>query len=260
MRKEATMCQHHVDEVEIYTPSQLAALDPQRIPFHLAFIPDGNRRWAKKNNASASQGHRAGADNLISTVKAAKALGVKVVTFYSLSTENWSRDTLELRALLWLLEVYLSEQCQTMIDSGIRFETIGDLSRFPRSVLKTIEATKEATAHCAEVEMVLALNYGSRDEMKRAVQSLLKDYTEKKFNLDEISESLITSYLDTAPWSDPDLLIRTSGEQRLSNFLLWQCSYAEIYIAKMLWPDFTQMDLYEAILEFQKRERRLGKV
>lgn len=245
---------------EFFTQTELRACCKNSVPSHVAFIPDGNRRWAKKNQMTISQGHRAGADNLIKMVKASKELGIRTVTFYTLSTENWSRDALELRAFLWLLESYLSDECANMIENGIRFQTIGDLSRFPSSVYKTIQATKEATADCEEVDMVLALNYGGRDEMRRTIQAIIKDYEDKKFETHEITEELISGYLDTATWPDPDLVIRTSGEQRLSNFLLWQASYSEIYIENAFWPDFTPQHLFHAVMEFQKRERRLGRV
>ncbi len=248
------------EELEIYTSEQLAMCQAHVVPRHIAFIPDGNRRWAKKHFGTPSFGHKAGCDNLIKIVKAAKALNVKVVTFYAISTENYLRNPLEQHALHWILDSYLSEQCQTMIDSGIRFQTIGNLSRLPKNVYKTILETKEATAHCNTLDMVLAINYGSRDELSRAMKTMLKDYDDNKLKSEEINEDLISKYLDTAPWPDPDLLIRAGGEQRLSNFLLWQCSYTEIYIADVFWPDFTPQHLLDAVVEFQKRERRLGKI
>ncbi len=238
-----------------YTAEQLHALNPARVPRHVAFIPDGNRRWAKKRETSAAKGHREGADILMDIVKAAKALGVKASTFYIFSTENWTRDAVEVQALLWLLESYLIEQCPVMLENEIRFQTIGDLSRFPACVRETVQATKDATAHCATMDLVLALNYGARDELRRAFQSMLNDEIWKK---ETVTEALISQYLDTVQWPDPELLIRTSGEQRLSNFLLWQTSYTEVYTTNVLWPDFTPKNLLTAILEFQQRERRLG--
>lgn len=241
-----------------YSVEELLSLDPNCIPAHIAIIPDGNRRWAKENKLSSTQGHRAGADNLIKIVKAAKELGVKVVTFYSFSTENWSRDLFEVRSILWILESYLVEQTPFMLENGVRYNTIGDLSRFPKSVLKVIEQTKQATEHCSDIEMVMALNYGSRDEICRAVKAIIKDVADQKINQDQVDEAVISRYLDTSQWEDPGLLIRTSGERRLSNFLLWQTSYSEIYLPKVLWPDFSPQHFLEAILDFQQRERRLG--
>lgn len=252
------MIQNQLEETRIYSAKQLETLDKERIPVHVAFMPDGNRRWARKNKLSAAQGHLAGANILMDIVKAAKELKIKVVTFYTISTENWSRDPLELRALLWLLESYLRDQQQTMIDNGVRMHSIGDLKRFPLNIRKTIQATKDATAHCTDIDMVLALNYGARDEIRRVFINILDDFSNQKLKREEITENLISRYLDTGPWQDPDLLIRTSGEQRLSNFLLWQTSYAEMYTTNVLWPDFSSQHLLEAILEFQKRERRLG--
>lgn len=242
-----------------YTREQIQLLDRNRIPKHIAIIPDGNRRWAKKNNLSVMQGHRQGADNLMEIVKAAKALGIKVITFYVFSTENWSRDPIEVRALLWLLESYLIEQRPVMLENGVKLQTIGDCSRFPNSVRRTIQESKDATNHCEDIEMVLALNYGSRDEIRRAVQLILDDIASKGIlPVEKVTESLISGYLDTAKWPDPDLLIRTSGEKRFSNFLLWQSSYTELYIDQVLWPDFHPRNLLNAVVEFQKRDRRLG--
>lgn len=249
------MLQQEQQDYLYYTPEQLSALDFENIPQHIAFIPDGNRRWAKKRDTSASKGHQEGADILMDIAKAAKALGVKVCTFYVFSTENWRRDQLEVQALLWLLESYLIEQRPVMVESGIQFQTIGDLSRFPASICKTIQSTKDATAHCTGMDMVLALNYGARDEICRAFNSILNNGAWQK---EAITEKMISQHLDTAQWPDPELLIRTSGEQRLSNFLLWQTSYTEMYTINVLWPDFTPQHLLSAVLNFQQRERRLG--
>lgn len=248
------------EQFEIFfTEDQRNALNKEKIPHHVAIIPDGNRRWAKKNGFSIIRGHRQGADNLMEIVKAAKALGIKIITFYIFSTENWARDNIEVRALLWLLESYLVEQAPTMLESGVSLKTIGDISRFPSSVVKTIKNTVELTKHCQDIDMVFALNYGGRDDIRRAVQSILLDFKkENKFPVEAVTEDLISRYLDTAQWPDPELLIRTSGEQRMSNFLLWQTSYTEIYIADVLWPEFYPEHLLEAILAFQRRERRLG--
>lgn len=251
------MSSTHVRNV-YYTPEQLKSLDKSRIPKHVAVIPDGNRRWAKKHHVSAFQGHQKGADILMDIVKASKELGIKVVTFYIFSTENWTRNDEEVKAVLWLLETYVTEQCQTMLAHGIRLQTIGDLARLPDSVKQALQATKDATAECHDIEMVFAVNYGGRDEIRRAMQAILDDYADQKIKREEVTERLISRYLDTNRWSDPDLLIRTSGEFRFSNFLIWQTSYTETYIADILWPDFNPTNLLEAVFSFQKRERRLG--
>ena len=249
---------HLVSEPKYFTTEQLALIDPLRVPKHVAIIPDGNRRWARKRLQHIDEGHREGADNLISIVRAAKELGVKAVTFYLFSTENWLRDQAEVQALMWLLEQFLMEQRQEMIDGGMRLQTIGELSALPESTNRVIKEIKEATAHCDKIEMIAALNYGSRDEIQRAFKKMLHDYDSKKITCDAVNEKLISSYLDTSPWGDPELLIRTSGEARVSNFLLWQISYAEIFIVDDLWPDFRAKHLWDAIRFYQSRERRMG--
>jgi undecaprenyl diphosphate synthase len=242
----------------LFDPQRLAMLNGSNIPRHIAIIPDGNRRWAKKKAMNIITGHRKGADNLISTVKAAKELGIKTVTFYLFSTENWNRPETEIHALMALLERFLIEQRQPMLDNNVRFHTIGNLSKLSPHINQLIEDTKNATAQCDKINMVAALNYGARDEITRAFQRLLADCLEKKISQEEICEQLIAQYLDTAPWPDPDLLIRTSGERRMSNFLLWQLSYGEIYAADRLWPDFVANDLLDAVLYYQSRNRRFG--
>lgn len=241
-----------------YTSEQLSLLDPSNIPAHVAIIPDGNRRWAKLHAMDISQGHRQGADNLITIVKAAKALGIKSITFFLFSTENWMREQKEVDALLWLMEFFLIEQRQTMIDNGIRFQTIGDLTKFSDRILNVIAESKQATSHCHDIDMIAALNYGGRNEITRAMKALLEDFEKQKFPKEAVDEALVSKYLDTAAWPDPELLIRTSGEKRVSNFLLWQISYAEIYTTEVLWPEFTPGHLFKAILYYQSRERRLG--
>lgn len=243
----------------IYTPEQLNLLDPTRIPLHVSIVPDGNRRWAKKHGHTIIYGHRAGSDNLIKIAKAAKAIGIKVITFYLFSTENWkSRDPIEVRALMWLLESYLIEQRSTMLEEGVRLLTIGDTTKFTNHVQQVIEDTKAATAHCNEIDMVFALNYGARDEVCRSILNIIDDCSNKKISREEVTETLISRYLDTRELPELDLFIRTSGEQRMSNFLLWQSSYAELYFVDVLWPDFTSEHLLDAVCEFQKRDRRLG--
>ena len=241
-----------------FTFEETTCLDLNRIPQHIAFIPDGNRRWAKKQKMRTSEGHREGSDNLIDIVKAGKELGIKTFTFYLFSTENWNRPQDEIDALMWLLHTYLIEQRPTFLEEGTRLCTIGNLSSLPEYVQKTVQETKEITAHCHEVDLIFALNYGSRDEIKRAMQLIAQDIIDHKIAPSQISENTISKYLDTAPWKDPDLLIRTSGELRLSNYLLWQISYAEIYSTNVLWPDFTPHHLLKALINYQQRERRLG--
>lgn len=242
----------------IYTHEQLHALDKTHIPRHVAFVPDGNRRWARKKLMSVLQGHRQGADTLMDIVKAAKEIGVKTLTFYTFSTENWSRPATEIRAFFQLLKSYLKEQCQDMIDNGVRLHTIGDPAKLSKNMNAVLDSIKASTAHCKDIDLVLAVNYGARDEIRRAIHSIVDDYSQQKIKKEGITEAAISRYLDTAQWTDPELFIRTSGECRVSNFLLWQISYAEVYVAETLWPDFTPQHLLEAVLSFQKRVRRLG--
>lgn len=242
------------DSLKYYTHDQITELNPNRIPQHIAIIMDGNRRWAKKKSYQVSEGHKRGADTSMEILRAAKELGVKWMTLFVFSTENWSRDPDEVAGILWLLESYIRAKIPEMVQQRIRFQTIGDISRFPESIRSTISDAKLATASCESLELIFAMNYGARDEMKRAIQKMIQDQLKEN----QITEKTIASYLDTAPFPDPDLLIRTSGEMRISNFLLWQMSYAEIYVTETFWPDFTPDMLYEAILEFQNRERRSG--
>jgi undecaprenyl diphosphate synthase len=241
-----------------FTAEQLAEIDLARLPKHIAIIPDGNRRWAKKQASTAEKGHIQGANNLADIVKAAKEVGIRTLTLYLFSTENWSRPEEEVKAFLWLLETFLQQQLPTMLEGKVRFHTIGDLSRLPGSTLKSIEGIKEATQKGDTFDLIAAINYGSRDELARAFQKMLVDYSVGKFSNSEVSENLVAQYLDTALWGDPELLIRTSGETRLSNFLLWQLSYAELYMTEILWPDFRPQHLLEALRHFQNRDRRMG--
>lgn len=242
----------------IYSPIDLQKIDLKEVPRHIAFIPDGNRRWAEKQQRTSSFGHKSGADILIDTVKAAKELGVKVVTFYTFSTENWTRPPGEVDALMWLFHSYLLNNRQTMLKEGIRLGIIGDLSKIPNPAHDTILESIEATKDCSHIDMVLAINYGGRDELLRAFKKVARSLENKMLTAEEIDESTIASCLDTFPWGDPELLIRTSGEMRISNFLIWQLSYTELYVADALWPEFSHLHLLEAVVAYQKRQRRLG--
>lgn len=242
-----------------FSPEQLSLLNREKAPRHVALIPDGNRRWAQQRQMGTELGHNEGGKTLIEIVKAACELDIEVITFYLFSTENWGRSEIEINALMWLLHNFLIEQRQTMLDYGIKLHTIGTLESLPDYVQATIHQTKAATEQCQNIEMVLAINYGSRDEICRAVRQIAAKVEAGALQPDSISEKSIAEHLDTALWRDPDLLIRTSGEMRLSNFLLWQLSYSEIYVTDLLWPDFRPEHLLEALLNFQTRQRRLGK-
>ncbi len=240
------------------SPNQLACLDANRMPRHIAIIPDGNRRWAKKNLLRIYEGHSKGVDALIQIIKAAKQMQIKEITIYGFSTENWHRPQLEVQALISLIHSYLVNQTANMVEDGVKFETIGEPGGLPQYLLDTIKQTKHVTQNCSSMRLIMALNYGARNEICRAFRAMLQDYDQKKLQVEEINETLVGRYLDTHAWSDPDLLIRTSGELRVSNFLLWQLSYSEIHVSSVLWPDFTPQHLYEAIIDFQNRKRRWG--
>jgi undecaprenyl diphosphate synthase len=242
----------------IYSEEQLKKIDINNVPSHMAFIMDGNRRWAENHGLPTSAGHWEGACVLTKIVRAASELGVKVLTVYAFSTENWSRSSKEIEELMHIFEVYLHEQRERLIREGIKLDAIGDLSKCPVHVQKAFNETKEATRDCKKIELILALNYGGRDEIRRAISKILEDFEKKKISKQDITEDLLSMYLDTAKWRDPELLVRTSGEQRLSNFMLWQLSYTEVVIMDALWPDFSEDHLLEVIEKYQKRQRRLG--
>lgn len=245
-------------ESPVISDKELEELHASPIPKHVALIPDGNRRWAKKHRILPEQGHKLGADSLLNIIKAGHQIGIETLTFFIFSTENWLRPKKEINAQMKLLEKSLTLQKPRMLENGVRFRPIGDLSKFPPHLIELINRTEQETAHLDNINVVFAMNYGGRDDIKRAFIKMLNAYEHRIFTKEEISENLISEYLDTCEWSDPDLLIRTSGESRISNFLLWQLSYAEIYLTKKHWPEFSPRDFLEAVIEFQHRERRLG--
>ncbi len=242
----------------IYSPDDLALLDSSKIPKHVAIIMDGNRRWAKRQGLPAIMGHWKGAETLTRIVRSASELGIKALTVYSFSTENWSRAKEEIDGLMHLFKVYLEKEREPMAREGVRLDAIGDHSRLPPFVLRELELSKSYTAHCKKIDLVLAINYGGRDDIRRAFLTMLKDCEKGNLSKDQITEQLISQYLDTAKWPDPDLLIRTSGERRQSNFLLWQLCYSEFHHTDILWPDFDEHDLLQAVREHQLRQRRIG--
>lgn len=250
------------DEVDektcLYTLEDHALLEPAKIPQHVAIIMDGNRRWARSRGLPAMMGHWKGAETLTTIVRAASELGIKTLTVYSFSTENWGRAKEEVDALMHLFKVYLEKQREPMFQEGVRLDAIGDLKRLPPFVLQELERSRAYTAQGKKIDLVLAMNYGGRDDIRRAVIGMMRDFEQGKLSKEQISEQLIGQYLDTAKWPDPELFIRTSGERRQSNFLLWQLCYSEFYHTDILWPDFDQYDLLDAIRQHQMRERRLG--
>lgn len=240
----------------IFSIEDFQDLDALNVPKHIAIIPDGNRRWAKLRGLNPIIGHQWGAEAAIEIISAAKEIGVKYLTLYTFSTENWRRSQEEIDAFMHLYALVLDRETPRMVEEGIRLCTIGDMSSVPQFVCDTIENTKKATEHNDEIHFILALNYGARDELRRAFDRLSEK--QKSGEITHISEELISSCLDTAAFPDPELIIRSSGEQRLSNFLLWQASYSEYQAPDILWPDYRPHHLLQAILDYQKRQRRLG--
>lgn len=228
------------------------------VPKHVAIIMDGNRRWAKKRGVPTAIGHWKGAESLDRVVEAASDMGIGVLTVYSFSTENWNRPRKEVSYLMDLFIRYLSEKKGKMIKNGVRLDTIGDTGSLPEELQQKLDEVKEATSIGSKITLVLAINYGSHDELTRSVRTIGKKIADGELEPEAITDQLIATHLDSAAYPDPDLLIRTSGEYRLSNFMLWQISYAEIFISKKMWPDFSPNDLAEAVGVFQKRERRHG--
>ncbi len=233
-------------------------IDPNKMPRHIAIIMDGNGRWAEKHSLGRIFGHRKGVEAVRSTVRTCRELGIEHLTLYAFSAENWSRPELEIRALMNLLEEYLDSQLEEMVEKGIRLRAIGDIPSLRASVRKKLSEVMEKTAVNGAMTLTLALSYGGRNEILAAVKRILQDGREGRIQPEDLNGDLFTRYLDTAGVPDPDLLIRTSGEQRISNFFLWQIAYTELYFTPVLWPDFSREDLMKAIADYQSRERRFG--
>ena len=229
-----------------------------RLPRHVAVIMDGNGRWAKARNLPRVQGHRAGAKAVRNTLDTAARLGIEVITLYAFSTENWKRPTLEVRALWALLKEFIGSELQSFTKNNLQFRTIGDLERLDPSVRSHLDRARETTKNCTGTVVQIALNYSGRHELTRVIQTAGADASQGILKPEEISEEWIDRHLDTASTPDPDLLIRTSGEQRISNFLLWQIAYSEIYFTEVLWPNFGVTEFLEAIQAYQQRDRRFG--
>ncbi|WP_294351810.1 isoprenyl transferase [uncultured Clostridium sp.] len=233
-------------------------LDMNRIPKHIAIIMDGNGRWAKAKNLPRSMGHKAGVETIRRIIKEADKLGVKYMTFYAFSTENWKRPKDEVDALMKLLVQYLRQELEELHRNSVVIRVLGDISRLPDECVKEIERSKEKTKNNTGIVMNFALNYGGRDEIIRATKFIAESVKKGELNPEDITKEVIESYLYTHDMPDPDIIIRPSGEQRLSNFLLWQCAYSEFWYSNINWPDFKEKDLRKAIFDFQNRERRFG--
>jgi len=232
----------------------LAEIKTDDIPEHVALIMDGNGRWAKKRGLPRVKGHEQGTKSLLSVFEIAKKIGVKYITFYTFSKENWARPKQEINYLIKLLKKYLKDNMEKFVEENIVFNTIGDIRDFDDELVDLIEKAKEKTKNQTGIVLTLALSYGARDEIIQAVRKILKE----GINPEKLDKKLFSSYLSNIP--DVDLMIRTSGEVRISNYLLWQLSYAELYFTKILWPDFRKHEFLKAIQNYQKRERRFGKI
>ena len=233
-------------------------LNPDKLPRHVAVIMDGNGRWAKKRGLNRIAGHRKGIESVRDVVRTSRELGIRWLTLYAFSEENWRRPKYEVKALMSLLNRFLKAELKEMLDKEIRLACIGQTEKLPPEVQRTLWQTIERTAHNKEMTLTLALSYGGRQEIVEAVRSMLKDIQKDILNVKQITEERLSRYLYTSDIPDPDFLIRTSGEYRISNFLLWQIAYTEIFITPTLWPDFHRERYLEALLDYQKRERRFG--
>ncbi|PIU41846.1 MAG: isoprenyl transferase [Candidatus Omnitrophica bacterium CG07_land_8_20_14_0_80_42_15] len=234
-------------------------MDAGKLPVHVAMIMDGNGRWARKKRLPKILGHQAGVESIRRVIEAAQEMGIKILTLYAFSTENWSRPRNEVKGLMRLLERYLDNERDKLLKHNIRFNVIGNIDNFPAAVKQKLYDTIEVTKNNTSLMLNLALGYGARTEILEAVKQIAQDLRDKKVKIPDLDENLFSSYLYTKGIPDPDLLIRTSGEMRVSNFLLWQISYTELYIAKKLWPDFKKEDFKRAVETFMARERRFGR-
>jgi undecaprenyl diphosphate synthase len=235
-------------------------LEPERLPRHVAIIMDGNGRWAERRGMSRVRGHREGKESVRAVVEKAREIGLEYLTLYAFSTENWGRPRQEVQALMGLLKRYLRTELRRLMDNQIRLLSIGDMTRLPTEVQRLLASDIEATRDNKGMTVVLAVSYGGRDDIVRAARVLAKAARDGQVAPDDIDEKIFASTLATGHIPDPDLLIRTGGEMRISNFFLWQAAYSEIYVTDTLWPDFREAQFVEALQQYQRRERRFGQV
>jgi len=240
--------------------SLIEEVDKSQLPQHVAIIMDGNGRWAKAQGKDRSLGHQEGVVAVRKVLEAATKIGLKYLTVYTFSTENWKRPQEEIEALMSLLVSAIERETPDLIKNNVRLMAIGDLSRLPAQVHSTLMSCIGKTANNTGTTLVLALSYSSRWEIKEAARKIAKDVEEKNICPEDVTEDMLSGYLMTKDIPDPDLLVRTGGEKRISNFLLWQLSYSELYFTDTFWPDFREEELYGAILYYQNRERRFGKI
>ena len=236
-----------------------ALVDLARLPRHVAIIMDGNGRWAKSKKKPRLFGHKAGADSVRDIVEISREIGIKYITLYAFSSENWNRPAQEVTGLMSILKRYLEAELSQMQKNDIRLMSIGDRSRLPDSVRETLESVIKKTAANSKLILNLALSYGARDEIVRAMKGLARECLAGERDIDSITSEVVSNHLDTTDMPDPDLLIRTGGESRLSNFMLWQASYSEIYFTDVMWPEFRKDLFLQALSEYQSRERRFGR-
>jgi len=234
-------------------------ISKDKLPTHIAIIMDGNGRWAKKKGNRRIFGHKNGVKAVKETVEAAGKIGIKYLTLYAFSTENWNRPKVEVDALMSLFISAVKNETENLVKNNVRMKAIGNLKTLPNSVLENLNEIIEKTKNNTGLTLILALSYSSRQEITSAVKNITKQITSGEITPDDITEELISNNLYTNEFPDPELLIRTSGEYRISNFLLWQISYSELYFTDTLWPDFSKEEFYNAVYNFQQRERRFGK-
>ena len=234
-------------------------IDINRLPRHIAIIMDGNGRWASQHGKERVFGHKQGVEAVRAVIEASAELGIKVLTLYAFSNENWGRPGDEVNALMEIMVQSLNNETATMLKNNVRMSAIGDFNRLSPEVRERLFETIKLTSSSTGLNLVIALSYSSKWEISEAVKKVASDVLSGSLRVDDIDETKFEQYLNTSGLPDPDLLIRTSGELRISNFLLWQIAYAELYFPEKLWPDFGKEDLYDAIIHFQKRERRFGK-
>lgn len=234
-------------------------IDKSRIPAHIAIIMDGNGRWAKAQNLDRTEGHRRGVESVRTAMKAASEIGIKYLTLYTFSTENWNRPAEEVDALMELMVQAVARETAELVENGIVLKVIGEIDRLPAKTKQALNDCLEATSKGNSSTVILALSYSSKWEITNAARKIAQDVKDGNLEVSDITESIFPNYLTTKDYPDPDILIRTGGEYRISNFLMWQISYSELYFSDELWPDFTHESLYKAVVDFQSRERRFGK-
>jgi undecaprenyl diphosphate synthase len=237
----------------------MVEIDKERLPRHVAIIMDGNGRWATQRGLTRITGHRRGKQSVQEIVETARRLGIEYLSLYAFSTENWQRPRDEVAALMRFLRHFLAAELKKMMKNGIRLLAIGNLRKLPREVQTALRQTIDDTRHNTGMTVILAVSYGAREEITEAVRAIARRVRREDIDPEDVDQALVASHLGTAGVPDPDLLIRTSGEMRISNFLLWQIAYTEIYVTDTLWPDFREREFLDAVAHFQRRERRFGR-